>query len=152
LETFFKGIKIAEDPQIENKILPRKYLAMMGYWEPAFTSYLKEHNWSPHYFRLMILASLYQDLGHAYANVMPDRQRLFFYMSRAIELYKSLKATFYWSDTYANIAEYFYSSDQLDSALYYAQKAETLNRIANIEDHKYDNYPLLAAIYFKKSN
>src|SRR4051794_2458288 len=29
LETFFKGIKIAEDAQIESKILPRKYLELM---------------------------------------------------------------------------------------------------------------------------
>jgi signal transduction histidine kinase len=152
LETFFKGIKIAEDPQIENKILPRKYLDMMVYWQPSFTSSLKERNWSPHYFRLKNLASLYQDLGHAYAIVMPDQQRLFFYMSKAIEYISLLNDTLGLSYAYGNIAEYFYSSNQIDSALYYAQKAQTLNHIANTEDDKYDNYPLLAAIYFRKGN
>ncbi len=162
LETFFKGVKIAEDPQIENKILPRKYLELMTYWTPYFTSLLKKNNWSHHYFRLAILGSLYQDLGHAYGKVMPNRQRLFFYMSKAYELYKSQKDTLDWALTYENIAEYFYSSNQLDSSLCYAQKADTLRRIYNKGDSNYwknkrksvmrNTNPLLAAIYFKKGN
>ncbi len=152
LETFFDGVKIAEDPQIENKILPRKYLNMMTYWHPMFTGLIKNKNWSPRFFRLAILGSLYQDLGHAYGKVMPNRQRLSFYTSKAIELYKSQKDTFLWALTYENIAEYFYSSNQLDSSLYYAQQADTLRRIYNKLNAKYMTNPLLGAIYFKKGN
>jgi two-component system NtrC family sensor kinase len=152
LETFFKGVKIAEDPQIESKILPIRYLNMMIYWHPMFTDLIKSKNWSPRYFRLAILGSLYQDLGHAYGKVMPNQQRLSFYTSKAIELYKSQKDTFLWAVTYENIAEYFYSSNQLDSSPYYAQKADTLRIIYNKLNAKYLTNPLLGAIYFKKGN
>jgi len=151
LETFFKGVKIAEDPQIENKILPRKYLELITYWNPDFTSLLKKNNWSPNYFRLSLLGGLYEDLGQAYGKAIPNRQRLFFYMSKAIELYKSQKDTASLALTYENIAEYFYSSN-LDSSLYYAHKADTLRRIYNKRDLKYTTYPLLGEIYFKKGN
>ena len=44
LETLFRGVKIAENPQSENKILPRKYLELMTYWTPDLTSLLKKNN------------------------------------------------------------------------------------------------------------
>ncbi len=114
LETFFKGIKIAENSWSEKKILPRRYLDMMTYWHPDFTSLIEKNDWSPRYFRLAILGSLYQDLGHAYGKVMPNQQKLFFYLSKAIELYKSQKDTAGLAITYTNIAEYFISTNQFD--------------------------------------
>jgi uncharacterized membrane protein len=40
LQTFFNGVKIAEDPKSERKILPQRYLKMMTYWEEDFNNRL----------------------------------------------------------------------------------------------------------------
>ncbi len=70
LEMFFRGVTIAENPQIEGKILPRNYLERMTYWHQDLTNLLVKNNWEPRYFRLAILSSLYLDLAHAYGVVM----------------------------------------------------------------------------------
>jgi signal transduction histidine kinase len=150
LQTLFNGMKIAEDPEIERKVLPRKYLEMITYWYPDFNVLLKEHNWAPRYFRQHVLGSLYQDVGHAYGMVMPNGQRLFFYMSKAFELYKSQNDTIGLSLAYENLGEYFYSSNQLDSSLYYLRKADSLRRVHNKLDDEVN--ALLAAVYFKRGD
>ena len=152
LETFFKGVEIAENRGSENNILPLKYLKMMIYWHPNFTSLLAKNNWSPGYFRRAILASLYQDLGHAYGKIMPNQQKLLFYMSKAIELYKLQKDTFGIGLSYVNIAEYFNSTDQLDSSLSYAEKAYDMYK-AYTGKHQGDEnmaLSLIGTIHFKK--
>ncbi|HVK97224.1 MAG TPA: ATP-binding protein [Flavisolibacter sp.] len=153
LETLFKGVQIAEDIQAEKKILPPKYLNMMTYWNPNFTSLLRKNGWSPHYFRLAILGSLYQDLGHAYGKVMPDQQKLLFYLSKAIKLYHSQKDTLGLLLAYNNIAEYFFSTNQFDSSLIYLQKGISLENIYSKQFKGYlKNLALLGTIHYKKGD
>jgi two-component system NtrC family sensor kinase len=152
LETFFKGVKIAEESGIENKILPRTYLERMIYWENNFNASLIEAGWSPRYFRLKILASLYQDLGHAYGNIMANQQKLFFYLSKAIDIHKSYKDTLPLVNDYNTLAEYFRSTNQFDSCLIYALKCYKLQMQKS--DVFKDSWPLavIGTMYFKKGN
>ncbi len=157
LGILFKGVKIAEDAQSENKILPREYLKKMTYWNSNFNSLLIKNNWSPNYFRLLILESLYQDLGHAYGKVIPNQQRLLFYLSKAIDLGKSEKDTAGLAWSYSIIAEYFSSTDQPDSCLLYAEKANALRIVLNNKQPSGLNslsgsLALLGNAYFKKGN
>jgi tetratricopeptide (TPR) repeat protein len=152
LETFFRGIKIAEDPRSEKKILPRKYLEKMTYWHKDFNALLVKNNWSTGYFRLAILGSLYQDLGRAYGKVMPDQQKLFFYLTKAINLYTSQKDSAGLIHTYSNIAEYFYARDQLDSSLSYIQKADALQQLYTRSSQLFLLYPLWGTLHFRKGN
>jgi hypothetical protein len=151
LQTFFNGVKIAEVPASENNILPPKYLAMMTYWNADFTFLLIKNNWSPGFFRLAILGSLYQDLGHAYGKVMPNQQKLFYYLSKAIEIYEAQKDTGGLALTYNNIAEYFSSTDQFDSSLLYALKADEF-QYSYHGKHDVLTLAIIGTMHFKKGN
>ena len=126
LKAFFQGVKIAEDPGAEQNILPKKYLKEMIYWNDNFNSYLVENNWAPRYFRLRILASLYNDLGHSYGYIMLNEQKQNFYLGKALEIYSVQKDTVNLVFIYSIIAEYFRSTEQYDSCLYYTQKSYQL--------------------------
>ena len=152
LETFFKGVKIAENPSFEDKILPKKYLQMMTYWTPDFTARLAKNNWSPRFFRSAILGSLYTDLANAYGKVLPNQQRLLFYFSKAIEILKSQNNVTELGLCYTNIAAYFYSTDQLDSCLVYAQKANALQREFSDKAYQGPSLALIGTVYLKKGN
>jgi signal transduction histidine kinase len=152
LEAFFKGVKIAEDPEAEKKILPKKYLERMLYWETNFTAELAANRWSPHYFRLGILASLYLDLSRAYLNIMPNQQRLFSYLSKAIAIHVAHKDTINLAFDYSTLAIYFHATDQFDSSLFYAQKSYDL-RIKKIVEAPFPAMlPLIGTQYYKKGN
>ena len=129
LDRFFKGVKIAEDSKAGKNILPKNYLKMMVYWTNDFNDFLVKNNWSPGYFRLRILASLYNDLGKAYGNIMMNQQKQTFYLSKAFNIYSDQKDTTNQAYIYSNIAEFFRSSNQLDSSLLYAQKAYELGKM-----------------------
>jgi len=139
LDRFFKGVKIAEDPLAEKNILPKTYLKMMVYWTVDFNYFLVKNNWSPGYFRLRILASLYNDLGKAYGNIMLNQQKQTFYLSKAFNIYSDQKDTTNQAYLYSNIAEFFRLSDQLDSSLLYAQKAYELDKM-QISNKAYLSY------------
>lgn len=124
----------------------------MLYWENNFTGNLNKNQWSPRYFRLEILGSLYQDLGRAYGNIMANQQKLFFYLSKSIEIHKAHEDTLPLALDYNTLAEYFLSTNQLDSCLFYAQKAYALQTQKRAEIDAAYTLGLIGAAYFGKGN
>ena len=151
LETLFKGIRIAEDPRSEEHILPEKYLKMMLYWVEDFTALLAKNRWQPEIFRTLILASLYNDLGAAYAHTISNQQKSFSYIHKAITIFRRNNDSVDLGIAYHDIAMYFASIDQYDSCLHYAQRSQTY--LINIGNAVIvSNMALMGTMYYKKGD
>ena len=151
LGTLFKGIRIAEDPTSEKNILPKKYLTMMIYWVEDFKALLEKNHWQPKFFRTLTLASLYNDLGSAYANTMYNQEKGFYYLYKAIDIYQAAQDSTDLGVAYHDIARYFASINQYDSGLYYAQKS--LSVLMNKKNPVYvPDMALVGTMYYKKGN
>jgi signal transduction histidine kinase len=151
LETLFKGIRIAEDPSSEKNILPNKYLKMMVYWAGDFKALLEKKHWQPKFFRTMTLASLYNDLGLAYLNTMYNQQKGFYYLYKAIDIYKAAPDSTDLGAAYHDIARYFASINQYDSCLYYAQKSHGF-LVNKLNPFSAADMALIGTMYYKKGN
>jgi signal transduction histidine kinase len=151
LETFFKGIRIAEDPKSEKHILPEKYLRMMLYWTEDFTSVLAKKHWQPEFFRMQILASLYNDLGAAYTRTVLHQQKAFDFLHKAIGIYQSHNDSHDLGIAYKDFAEYFASINQYDSCIHYAQKSYDV-----LFESKYPLFisqiALIGTMYYRKGD
>ena len=151
LGTLFKGIRIAEDPTAEKNILPKKYLTMMIYWVEDFKALLEKNHWQPKFFRTLILASLYNDLGSAYANTMYNQEKGFYYLYKAIDIYQAAQDSTDLGVAYHDIARYFSSINQYDSCLYYAQKS--LSVLMNKKQPIIvPDMALIGTMYYKKGD
>ncbi len=149
LETLLKGVRIAEDPTSEKNILPEKYLKMMIYWREDFKALLVKNHWQPAFFRTLLLASVYNYVGSVYANTMYNQQKGFYYLYKAIDIYKAVQDTTDLGIAYHDIANYFASINQYDSCLSYAQKS--LSVLVN-QKFTLPNMALIGTMYYKKGN
>ena len=151
LKTLFEGVRIAEDARSEKNILPERYLRMMIYWSDNFSTVLAKNQWNPKFFRLLILASLYNDLGGAYGSTISNQQKLLYYSYKAIHILESCNDLSDLSVTYYGIANYFASTNQYDSCLRYAQKSYDLAKQTN-SGFAPINLGIIGTMYFKKGN
>jgi two-component system NtrC family sensor kinase len=149
LETLLKAVRIAEDPKSEKHILPENYMKRMIYWREDFTALLAKNRLRPKLFRAVILGSVYNDLGSVYASTMYNEQKGFYYLYKAIDIYRAVQDSTDLGIAYHDIANYFASINQYDSGLYYAQKSLSILMSQKLE---LPNMALIGSMYYKKGN
>jgi two-component system, NtrC family, sensor kinase len=149
LQILLEGVKIAEDPEIEKKVLPEKYWNQAVYYD---TNALPKNLKKPLNVRLQTLASLYQDVGHVYGNDYGNRQRQLYYYFKAVGVAETVNDKYSVILNYNTIANVYLITKKLDSSLLYAQKAHDLAVSARLPQLSIHTFQILASTYFAMKN
>ena len=149
LQMLLKGVAIAEDPDIEKKVVPEKYWNSMAYYE---TWSATEPQRKPVNVRLQILASLNQDIGHIYGNDMGNRQKQLFYYFKAVAIAETVNDTYSLILNYNTIANTYLLLNKLDSGLLYGKKAYDLAISSHLGQLSVHTSSILGNIYFEKKD
>ena len=149
LEMLLKAMKLAENPGIEENILPREYLDKIEYYNG---NCIPKYLWTPHTLRFEMLGSIYGDLGHFYGINMENRKEQLKYYFKARDIFIAVKDSATLATIYGFIGDTYATLNMLDSGLLYAQKSYNLR--LQIGQHKWLGIPLtiIGNIYFKQGN
>ncbi len=149
LKILLMGLKIAENPESETKVLPQKYWSRTIYYD---TVALAGHEKKPLNVRLQILAGINQDIGHVYGNDLGNRQKQLLYYKKAISIAQGVNDKYSVILNYNTIANTYRILNNLDSGLVYAQKAYDLALSAGLEPLSVHTLSIIGNIYFEKKN
>ncbi len=149
LQILLKGVKLAEDPGIEKNVLPEKYWSIMVYYDAKA---LPKSQKKPLNVRMLILASLNQDIGHVYGNDFGNRQQQLSYYFKAAGIAEKVNDKYSSILNYNTIASTYLIVHKLDSGLLYGQKAYDLASTANLEQLTVHTLSIIGDIYFAKKN
>jgi two-component system NtrC family sensor kinase len=149
LQMLLKGAEIAENPEIEKKVLPEKYWNRAVYFEAQALTEAKK---KPLNVRLQILASLNQDIGHVYGNDFGNRQKQLFYYFKAVAIAEGVNDKYSLILNYNTIANTYLLLNKLDSGLLYGQKAYDLAVSSGLGQLSVHTSSILGNIYFEKKD
>ena len=149
LQFLLEGVRIAEDPEIEKRVLPEKYWNQAVYYD---TNALPKHLRKPLNVRLQTLASLYQDVGHVFGNDYGDQQKQLLYYFKAVSVAETVHDNYSVILNYNTIASVYFTLNNLDSSLMYAQKAYDLAVSTHLTKLSYHTYQILGSIHLAKKN
>ena len=123
LESLYKGISIAEDPQAEFNVIPASYLNRIHFADGYVN--IPQEKRSPHLMRMEILADLYFDLGHPYGFKMENVEKQWHYYEKAKEIYEEIGDSLQTGLAYSMIGLTHYPAvNQYDSAIFSAKKGQ----------------------------
>lgn len=116
------------------------------FFKKALLTYKKDNN------NLMGSYICFSKLGKIYQK-LNELDSAFRYFKTSIRVAEKIKIANYRATAYSNIAKLFLKTDNVDSALHYAFKAnDYLSKTGGYKKIKQDNYHLLSEIFNKKKN
>jgi len=149
LQMLLEGLKIAEDPGIEENVVPEKYWNKITYYD---LNALPKSQRAPRNVRMQILASLNQDVGHVYGNDFGNRDKQLFYYYKAANIAKGVDDKYSLILNYNTIANTYRLINKMDSALLYGQKALDLAVTFGFEPLSVHALSIIGSVYYEKKN
>jgi signal transduction histidine kinase len=149
LQMLLEGLEIAENPGIEENVVPKKYWNKIIYYD---LNALPKSQKTPRNVRMQILASLNQDVGHVYGNDFGNREKQLFYYYKAANIAKGVDDKYSLILNYNTIANTYRLINKMDSALLYGQKALDLALNYGFEPLSVHALSIIGSVYYEEKN